>query len=778
MTSWLLLLGDLIVATAAVLATPWLAKVSIRRRPWAIGLLASLAALVGLFATSAPTGLLPWDRILEGAFAAGATWAGSRSRRWARLSAASLATLGSAGSAGSLFAFAALGLAIGATRLDKRSSLTGALTGALAAQAFLRLAWPQRGLTTAMFALAGLAVLVGSALRQSRSKQRKRILEAVGALGIVGVGFGALGALAAVQARPADERGLAAARAALAASKSGDTAAATSAINHAADLFGQAQTDLSPWWAAPARLVPVVGPNFRAIADMSGWAATVSSDLANLSVTRQSSSTAGRQSVIARLASMAHPIAQLATDLRSAQGSVDGLQSPWLLPPIADRVRMVRSKLDPLGTHADAVAKAATALPSLLGANGPRRYLLVVQDPVEARGAGGVIGDVGVITADHGHLTLSHLTAVTGLNPPGVRVSGPGVKLALSQGMDLRTSPQDATFSPDFPTDARLMEQIYPQLGTGAVNGVISLDPQALASLLKLTGPIKLSEWPVPLTSANAVPILLNQQYLVLHGDARVSFLLHAARTIFDHFLSRSSPSPLAATTAITTPMRDGHLLVYLNQPSVEHALRSLGVSGALPPVKQDFLQVVTQDASSNKIDWYLRRSITYRVHYNPATGQETARLGITLTNHAPSAGLPPYLIGGQYGGAPPGTSQLLVSVYSPLGYIGGTGMGQPLLMSSQYYRGRHLYSQLVSIPPGGTVHWNIDLAGSIKPGNSYRLRLGEQPLVWPDHFAASVSVPAGFTAPAGAPKSQSVAQFVASTIRSMVLATSFQADK
>ena len=109
-------------------------------------------------------------------------------------------------------------------------------------------------------------------------------------------------------------------------------------------------------------------------------------------------------------------------------------------------------------------------------------------------------------------------------------------------GFEPADYPQDLTFSPDFPSDAEALAQIYEQSGGQPVDGVIKIDPVALAALLRFTGPIQVPGIDEPLTSENAADILMRSQYLQEgeRGDA----LVEATRIAFDKLTSGSLPGP------------------------------------------------------------------------------------------------------------------------------------------------------------------------------------------------------------------------------------------
>ena len=82
------------------------------------------------------------------------------------------------------------------------------------------------------------------------------------------------------------------------------------------------------------------------------------------------------------------------------------------------------------GEHDATTALLATrAVPGMLGADGPRRYLVLFENPAESRASGGVIGDFAEVTAVDGRLSLVKVGSVGELdssgNPAGKHLIGP-----------------------------------------------------------------------------------------------------------------------------------------------------------------------------------------------------------------------------------------------------------------------------------------------------------------------------------------------------------------
>jgi hypothetical protein len=437
------------------------------------------------------------------------------------------------------------------------------------------------------------------------------------------------------------------------------------------------------------------------------------------------------------------------------------IRSPWLVGPIGDPLRRLDAKLTGAQDKAGLAAQVVQTVPAILGGDGVRHYLIAFMTPSESRGLDGFIGAYGELRVDDGRVQLVRSGRVTDLNRVTVgsrRITGPVDYLARYGAFDPADHFQDLTYSPDFPTVAQVIAQMYPQSGGDHIDGVLALDPAALAALLHLTGPVTVPGRAAPLTSANAAAFLLEGEY-DQYGSAnaaRHDFLREALSAAFGRLIDGHLPAASTLGADLAPVARQGRLLFWTDRPTEQPLLRRLDLAGAFPQTPgRDVLAVTTQNAANNKIDAYLHRSIADDVRYDPTTGQTEATVRITLHNAAPARGLPRDVLGSFAGSdLPAGTNRTWLSVYSPLAFVGGTEDGTTLLMTPVPELGIMTYSTYVNIGPGQTVSIDVHLSGPLTPGTTYQLTVRDQPMVHPDQVTAEVSPTPGWTGsfPAAAP--------------------------
>jgi hypothetical protein len=459
---------------------------------------------------------------------------------------------------------------------------------------------------------------------------------------------------------------------------------------------------------------------------------------------------------LTKIDALASPLDRLADALQRARVVAGGARSPWLVGKIDEQIDQLLDRSVDAATQVRTARASVAFVPDLLGAHGPRTWLLLLTTPSELRGAGGFPGNYGILRTDDGRLVLDHVGRIGEMQElvtaAGTPAMGPSEYLArYGDVYDLDAYVQNVTASPDFPSDAEAVALRYGAATNEHIDGVISLDPYAFATLLSLTGPISVPEWPVPLTSANAAQVLLYDQYVGLGTDARIDLLSAVTEALFARITDGGLPDPATSAPALAEAVAQKHIQLWSSRRDEEGWFDDLGATGALGPVRGDALAVVVNSANETKIDWFLHRAVDYRPVIDPVTGAVEATLDVTFANDAPASGLPAYIIGpaGPYS-APAGSNRAFVSVFSPLDVVGATVDGVDVVVSTTQERGRNVHETFVTIGPASTAVLHLRLAGKVAlPGGDYVLDIGHQPGVRDDRVAVAIGASGAWRADA-----------------------------
>jgi hypothetical protein len=418
-----------------------------------------------------------------------------------------------------------------------------------------------------------------------------------------------------------------------------------------------------------------------------------------------------------------------------------------LVEPLDRQLTLFADELDDSLPEAELAAEALEVAPSLLGSGGPRRYLVLFTSPAETRFLGGFAGAYGILTAQNGKVTFEESGNIGDLNDLSDADSRVLPEFAGRDDYDARYSRffparflQNLTVSPDFPTDAFVTRDLYRQVTGQTLDGVIVADPYALAGFLALTGPVDVEGLNFRNNADNVLDYLLVDQYVKYADDneARRERLGDVADATFDALTSRELPGPARVGRVLGPAVHEKHLMVWTFDEQDQLLFDHIGASGRFSPsTESDFFSLRTSNGGPNKIDSFLKRSVTYDVTYDARNGTTAATATIRLTNSSPTL-LPDYVIGNA-SGEPPGTNVMYLSFYSPLELQSATVDLAPRASSAQSEFGINVYSLPLAIPPGTTMTVTLELAGELRSGAMYELTASSQPLVAPDQVTIKV---------------------------------------
>ncbi|MGI8795894.1 MAG: DUF4012 domain-containing protein [Acidimicrobiia bacterium] len=641
---------------------------------------------------------------------------------------------------------------------------TEAFTGVLAAQGALGLSAVLVGrdvIAPAVGAVAGVVVVTAfvfaGAPESSRARARHpgRTALVLAAWGLVALaaagGFAAWRGLQEVRAAQASLN------AALDAGRAGDADAAGVAFADAAGAFERGERWLGPL-AWVGRVVPVVTDNLEAARELAGGGADVSragAELAQASGERLEV-TAGTVDIdeVRRLTPDIEAAARL---VREVSARIDGLRRPFLVGPVGDEVDRADAELTQTAGEADRAVAAAHVAPAIFGGDEPRRYFLAIQNPAELRGTGGIIGSWGILTVQDGEVDLENVERTRLLNELGPaladsqrQLDAPPDYVERYGGYAPAQIWQNLNMSPDLPTVGRLIANLAPQTVAGPVDGVVAVDPVGLQALLRLTGPVIVEGWPVPVDASNVIDVTLRQAYDAFSQEEREDFLGDVAEVVWDRATEVELGNPARLARELGRAGRDGHLMLWFADPEEQELAVELGVGGAVPAPRSDSLLVTNQNASANKVDYYLTRRIDYAVELTPDRSAVSAdldgRLELRLDNGAP-AGITSFALGPWDERFQPGENRSFVSVYTPLGSTAATLDGLPVPVDPATEIGRNVFSSFLSLPAESSRTFAMDFEGTValQPGGWYALDLVRQPTLRPDDVSVSVEVPAGW---------------------------------
>jgi len=480
-----------------------------------------------------------------------------------------------------------------------------------------------------------------------------------------------------------------------------------------------------PQWSAVG-VLPVLGPNVTAVQAVSevidGLAVKALPTLMDATALVDPTTLVldGGGLDLASLTKAAPSVVAADAEVQAAVSRLDSVRPEGLLPAVAKPLVELRADVGKVALTTATAARAVQLLPPMLGADGPRDYLMLVQNNAEQRATGGVSTLILLRAVDGAVKVVQTRSAGGDLGSlPAPILPLTGAEQALF-GTGLGRYMADVTFTPDFPRSGQLAAAIWKKRVGADLDGVLSIDPGTLAHVLGATGPVTLSTGQV-LTAKNAEQLLMNTVYLqILDPLKQDEFFAATAGSVFEVMLAGRG-KPAAVLDALAQSAREGRLMVWSAHPEEQALLSGTVLSGKLAGVDgtSPVIGVYLNDGTAAKIGYYLRTDVAATTTTCHPDGSQSVGVRVTLTNTAPknAAELPPYIASGNV--IAKGQVRTNVLLYAPSG-----GRVDDVRVSSgeqgvfsQTHDGLAVVGRTVQLKPGQTIaiDYNV-LTGSAQP--------------------------------------------------------------
>ena len=507
-------------------------------------------------------------------------------------------------------------------------------------------------------------------------------------------------------------------------------------------------------------------------ADAAVGTLSVTEDALQGGLIKRDPNDAGGRSLIdiARLEKAADTISEAGTAARSVVEELEMIDLKKL--PARARPRVTRGIAD----AREAIERIAIAergfaiLPSVLGADGPRNYLIGFQNPSEQRGTGGAILQFKVLRLNGGRLALGDVEG------------GEAAGTVYNIDKDRRTYdiplPPDAWYvrevedaqrfgnsnwSPDWPLSAQLMiEYAYASdrenedLEVPTFDGFIVVDPLAVEEMMAGVGAFETARSGDRITPKNVVDFVLYTAY----GKYPVQSQRRAVLAqIVDRFFEKALGSPRLEDFArgMGKALSEKNIQIWMKDGEVQRFIRKLKWDGGIDPAKDsDYVSVVEQNVGGNKLDYFDTHTNTMDVKIQGDAALVSTELRVRNDVFGPQ----PNWIMGNVGPL----HRAMMNLYVPdqahlLSWeVDGTRIDSPPPAAwlggrprEHFESGKKVWSTTLEIPARqeGAVTFDYQVPSVVQQKGErsvYRLVVQSQPKVDPENFTIRLSLPEGAT--------------------------------
>jgi hypothetical protein len=524
---------------------------------------------------------------------------------------------------------------------------------------------------------------------------------------------------------------------------------------------------------------PVVGPalgevdHLVAASEHSAAAARGSIDIAANALEGPDSiierSKAGSRIKIDRVEEIGREIATLREEVAAARSELSEVD-------LANLPRRAERSIDKAMRKADDAEKALkdadaafAILPSILGADGERNYLIGFQNTAEARGTGGAILQFKVMNMQDGDIKLLNDTGGTIYEVDQERQL---ISIPLPEDAWYQANIPDsnrfgnANWSPDFPLTAELLLDYAYASGAGLppIDGVIAVDPKAVEGLVPATGPIKvpdaLTGEKLILEKDEIVDYVLNEQYARYpNPKPRRKHLQGLVTAFYKDIFDPKSPTKLL--DGFSTALGEKRVQIWMKEEREQRFIKDMGWDGAFIKAEiADYLYTVEQNVGGNKLDFFDTQEDSIEIEIDGRDAVTSARFAITNRVLMPQ---PRWVMGDSGAISDPIHRPMLVLYTRPDSELidaSVTGEGVRVdtpppaawpsgLPPAYAERGKKAWPVTMEADPGETVEANFEyrVPGIVRTKNGrsvYRLVVQHQPKVRPEWMDIRLQLPNG----------------------------------
>ena len=390
--------------------------------------------------------------------------------------------------------------------------------------------------------------------------------------------------------------------------------------------LAELQTQVTPWLWLTSRLgwVPVYGGDLKSAGDLLEMASASIEAAGKTYQTAfpiwQAVKGTGRHVTAPELTTMLletkPSLLEAQADLLRARQARQRIDLQGLSP----QTQALVARLDPYLTMLDEAISLSLSLPGLLGGaeEGPKTYLVLVQNEDELRPTGGFISAVGKIVVFKGQLVSWNVEDSYAVDDK--EKIYPQAPWQMRSFMNIPVFVfRDANWYTDYPTTVIWTEYLYAFTNSFSVDGVIAIDQHVLASILSVTGPLYIPEIKTTVSAENVREVMRAQKIPPPEAERdpdwhRKQFMQPIANAILDRVLSGGGFSWETFLRAMLADLDQRHILVQLDDPALTALLAERGWDGAVRNEGGDFLMVVDTNVGYNKTNAVVSSGLTYDV--------------------------------------------------------------------------------------------------------------------------------------------------------------------
>ena len=302
-------------------------------------------------------------------------------------------------------------------------------------------------------------------------------------------------------------------------------------------------------------------------------------------------------------------INSISLNLKNSKENLNKIDLNYIPEEFREKIKLAKESMPTVANNFENLSEDWKAIAEILGKNHPQKYLLLLQNNSEARATGGFIGSYGILDIENGEIKNLFIDGV--FNPDG-QFEEKIIPPMPIQKISAAWSMHDANWFADFPTSAKKIALFYEKTGGPTVDGVISMTPDAVEKILRLTGPIEMPGYGVTISAENflAQTQLQVEELYDKQENKPKKILADLAPKIIESLIDLESLDSrqkvekyLGFINVMEESLGEKQMIFYHRNSEIENMIIKRGWGGQVLNSAGDYLSVVNSNINGFKTD-------------------------------------------------------------------------------------------------------------------------------------------------------------------------------
>lgn len=288
---------------------------------------------------------------------------------------------------------------------------------------------------------------------------------------------------------------------------------------------------------------------------------------------------------------------------------------------VRSEVKQVKDQFDGMATLFVDAKPFLKELPSILGANDEKNYLIIFQNNAERRATGGFLTFYAVFNINKGKIQIKDSSDIYDLdNSIASHPKAPEKILQYHKGVS-QFYIRDSNLSPDLVESIKLFNSLYDKSGRKVkYDGIITMDSKVLVDMLKIFGDTQVNgiNFSANIDKRCDCPQVIYTLFDIV--DRPVNYVKVDRKRILGNLMLELfykaigfSPSKYWGQLAQTmfVNLDEKHMLLYFTDPAEQKAVEGLNWAGRIKDYDGDYLHINNVNFAGAKSNMFIDEEIT-----------------------------------------------------------------------------------------------------------------------------------------------------------------------